>query len=472
MSSFLILAVLGGAAAPAQVPAVPPRDPVLVWNEAALRAVRAERTPPPQVARHLAMLHVAIYDAVNAVQPTHRFYRFPSVVAEPTSAEAAAAVAAHRILVELYPRQVEAFDATLDETLAAVPDSDAKDAGVTLGQSVAEKVLAWRRDDGSARTMRHPGHPFPGLWRPTPPGYRQALLPQWRFVTPFAMRGPSQFPPTDPPLLTSREYAAAFAEVKALGERNSAVRTAVAETGGRAMPLSRALGERNSAVRTADQTVIAWFWNDDLGTVTPPGHWNRIAGVVSRERGPGLHETARLFALLNVTLADAAILCWECKFRYSLWRPIDAIREADRDGNPATDPDPAWTPLLTTPNFPSYTSGHSTFSGAGATALALFFGTDAVRFRIDSDGLPGVVRDYPGFWAAAEEAGRSRIYGGIHYEFDNREGLAAGSALAAYVAENFFRPRSPVAGAPGSSAPETTVLRPPAFRPAIRSRSP
>jgi membrane-associated phospholipid phosphatase len=438
MSSFLILAMLGAAAAPAQVPAAPPRDPVLVWNEAALRAVRAERTPPPQVARHLAMLHVAIYDAVNAVQPTHRFYRFPSALTVSTSAEAAATVAAHRVLVELYPRQAEACDAALDETLAAVPDGDAKDAGVLLGQSVAEKVLAWRRNDGSTRSLRHPGSSSPGLWRPTPPGYQPALLPQWRFVAPFAMRSTAQFPPVDPPPLNTREYAAGFAEVKALGERNS-------------------------AIRTPDQTVIAWFWNDELGTVTPPGHWNRIAQVVSRERGLGLADNARLFALLNITLADAAILCWECKFRYSYWRPINAIREADRDGNPATDPDPAWTSLLTNPNFPSYTSGHSSFSGAGATALALFFGTDAVRFRVGSDGLPGVVRSYPGFWAAAEEAGRSRIYGGIHYDFDNREGLAAGSALAVYIAENFLLPRA---------RPETTVLRQPVLRPAIRLRSP
>ncbi len=440
MSSFLILAALGGiATAPAQAPAAPPRDVVLVWNVAALRAVRAERTPPPQVARHLAMLHVAIYDAVNAVHPTHRFYRFPTAVTGPTSPEAAAAVAAHRVLVELYPRQVEACDAALDETLAALPDGEAKDAGVDLGQSVAEKVLAWRRNDGSNRPLRHPGSTGVGLWRPTPPGYLPALLPQWRFVTPFAMRGTDQFPQVDPPPLTSREYAAAFNEVKALGERNS-------------------------TVRTPDQTVIAWFWNDDLGTGTPVGHWNRIAQVVARDRGLGLADNARLFALLNITLADAAILCWECKFRYSLWRPVDAIREADRDGNPATEPDPAWTSLLTTPPFPSYTSGHSSFSGAGATALALFFGTDEMRFRVGSDGLPGVMRTYPGFWAAAEEAGRSRIYGGIHYDFDNREGLAAGNALAAYVAGNFLLPRG--------LQEATSVLRPSLIQPAIRVKSP
>jgi membrane-associated phospholipid phosphatase len=438
MSRFLILAALSGAAGfPAQAPA-PASDVVLAWNEAALRAIRADRTPAPQVARHLAMLHVAIHDAVSAVNPTHRFYRFPSTPTGPVSAEAAAAVAAHRILLELYPRQVDACDAALDATLANVPDGEAKEAGVALGQSVAEKVLAWRQGDGSARPMRHPASLAPGLWTPTPPAHKAALLPQWRYLTPFAMRGTTQFTLTDPPTLTSREYTAAFAEVKALGERNS-------------------------ATRTPEQTVIAWFWDDAEGTVTPPGHWNRIAQAVARQRGLSLADSARLFALLNITLADAGILCWECKFRYNLWRPVTAVREADRDGNPDTEPDAAWTPLLTTPNFPAYTSGHSTFSSAAATALALFFGTDEVRFRIGSDGLPGVVRSYPGFWAAAEEAGRSRIYGGIHYDFDNREGLAAGSTLAAFVAENFLLPRD---------AEVRMALRRPVVQPAIRRKTP
>jgi hypothetical protein len=439
MSSFLILAALSGTAgAPAQAPAAP-SDVVLIWNEAALRAIRADRTPPPQAARHLAMVHVAVYDAVNAVNPTHRFYRFPSAVSGPTSPEAAAAVAAHRVLLELYPTRVDACDAALDATLAAVPDGDAKTAGVELGQAVAEKVLAWRQNDGSARPLGHPDSFVPGVWRRTPPNYEAALAPQWRYVTPFAVSDLRPFSPPAPPPLASREYAAAFNEVKALGRRDS-------------------------AARTPEQTVIAWFWDCPPGTMTPPGHWNSIAQVVARQRGLGLADSARLFALLNITLADVGILCWECKYRYNLWRPVTAIPEADRDGNPETEPDPAWTSLLTTPNFPSYTSGHSSFSGAAATALALFFGTDEVPFRIGSDILPAAVRRYPGFWAAAEEAGRSRIYGGIHYQFENREGLVSGSALAEYVARNFLLPRGPEA--------TTSALRRPALQPAIRIKRP
>jgi hypothetical protein len=203
------------------------------------------------------------------------------------------------------------------------------------------------------------------------------------------------------------------------------------------------LGGRASTRRTAEQTLIAWFWDDGAGTVTPPGHWNRIAQAAARARGTTPAENARLFALLNLALADAGIACWDCKFTYRLWRPITAIREADLAGNPDTRPDPRWTPLLTTPPFPSYTSGHSTFSGAAAALLAHFFGTDAVRFTIESEGLPGYTRSFASFSAAAREAGRSRIYGGIHYEFDNRAGLALGRALADRVYRDRLRPGPP-----------------------------
>jgi hypothetical protein len=253
------------------------------------------------------------------------------------------------------------------------------------------------------------------VWRPTPPGYLDALLPQWPAVTPFCMRSGSQFRPPAPPGLTAPAYAANFLEVKALGGVES-------------------------MVRTPEQTEIAFFWADDAGTVTPPGHWNRIAQTVALQRGLTLVENARLFALLNLALADAGIVCWDGKYHYGYWRPVHGIREADPSLNPATTPDPDWTPLLTTPPFPSYASGHSTFSGAAATVLAHFFGTDAVAFTSTSETIPGVRRSYPGFWAAAEEAGKSRIFGGIHWEFDNREGLICGRAVGDYVSRYFLLP--------------------------------
>ena len=175
---------------------------------------------------------------------------------------------------------------------------------------------------------------------------------------------------------------------------------------------------------------MARFWADGEGTVTPPGHWNRIARSVAAEKKLELAERARLFALLNVAMADASIVCWDCKYRFDFWRPVTAIREVD----------PTWVPLLPTPPFPAYTSGHSSFSGAAAAALVSFFGTDRVRFSSTSDGLPDVTRSFDSFSAAAEEAGASRIYGGIHWAFDNTDGLACGREIGEDVARRHFLP--------------------------------
>jgi hypothetical protein len=276
-------------------------------------------------------------------------------------------------------------------------------------------VLAWRRHDGSRRRVAYTPDTAVGLWRPTPPGFKAALLPQWPEVRPFGVRDVAAFRPEPAPALTSAEYTRDFNEVKRLGSRDS-------------------------ATRTADQTIIAWFWDDGAGTSSPPGHWNLIAQVVARRQGNTVPENARLFALLNVALADAGIVCWDCKYRFRVWRPITAIRQADRDGNPDTLADVRWNPLLETPPFPSYTSGHSTFSGAAAAALAHFFGTDAVAFTVGSEGLAATERSFARFSEAAAEAGRSRIYGGIHYEFDNRVGLALGRAVAGEIARTRLLP--------------------------------
>ncbi len=390
-------------------------DAVITWNGVILDVIKSEKTPPPLATRNLAMVHAAIWDAVNAIAPTHSFYRFQSDAPAAADANVAAAIAAHRVLASLYPGQLTRFDETLDRCLDAVPESPAKSAGITLGQSVAEKMLAWRDNDGARRQVTVTSGRFVGQWQATPPDYRPALLPQWPRVKCFCMRNGTQFRPEPPPPLTSAAYARSLNQVKALGATLS-------------------------SARTMDQTEIAFFWADGEGTVTPPGHWNRIARTVARERGLTLAENARLFALLNLALADAAILCWDCKYHYSLWRPVTAIRYADRDGNPDTDADPDWTSLLPNPNFPSYTSGHSSFSGTAAAVLAHFFGTDEVAFSSGSDGLPAVTRSYTSFSAAANEAGMSRIYGGIHYDFDNTAGLASGRQLGDYVCNNFLLP--------------------------------
>jgi hypothetical protein len=221
-----------------------------------------------------------------------------------------------------------------------------------------------------------------------------------------------------PPVLTSREYAAAVNETKRLGGIHS-------------------------PARTPEQTQIAEFWSDNPGaTASPVGKWNLIAQNLAGQQGNTLAQNARMFALLNVALADAAIVCWDTKYTYGEWRPIDAIRLADTDGNPATQPDPGWTPLLTTPAFPEYTSGHSTFSAAAAETLALFYGTDDIAFTTGAgfDVLPGVTRSYDSLSEAALEAGRSRIYAGIHFQFSNVAGQQCGIAIGDYIFDNYAQP--------------------------------
>ena len=392
-----------------------PQDVVLTWNETTLLAIKSAGTPPPQAARNLAMVHAAVYDAINSIVRAYRPFLVQDAGPEPAALEAAAAVAAHRVLMSLYPGQLPFFNSVLNRSLASVPAGPAKAAGVALGQRVAEQVLAWRSNDGADRQVAYfPGRGI-GQWQQTPPDYQAPLLPQWPRVTCFCLRNARQFRPAAPPALNSAEYASSLNQVKALGGFHS-------------------------TARTAEQTEIAWFWLDGQGTVTPPGHWNRIAQTVARSQGNTPVENARLFALLNLALADAGISCWDCKYHFSLWRPIHAIWYADRDGNPDTVADLSWTPLLPTPPFPSYTSGHSTFSSAAATMLACFFGTDEVPFAIGSEDRPGVTRSFASFSAAAREAGMSRIYGGIHYDFDNEAGLASGRTLAEYICGNYLRP--------------------------------
>ncbi len=412
-------------------------DPVLTWNQIVLDVIRLDATVPPVASRNLAMVHAAVYDAVSAIEGTPGLYA--ALDAPPgSSAEAAVGAAAHRVLVYAYPAQQTALDAALTTFLTGVPDGASETEGAAVGRAAAEAMIALRARDGWDDFEPYAGGDQPGVWRPTLPMFAPALLPQWATLEPFLMTRPDQFRPAGPPDLGSSAYAAALNEVQLLGRADS-------------------------TSRTAEQTQIARFWADNPGTYTPPGHWNQIAAQIARETGNSLADNARLFAQLNVTLADSSIVAWDAKFAHEFWRPVTAIPSAADDGNPATTADANWTPLLVTPAFPEYVSGHSTYSGAAAAVLTAAFG-DSVSFTTGSIGLPGVERTFASFQAAAEEAGRSRIYGGIHFGFANQDGLNAGRNLAADVLDAFSVStdvRAPVVlidAEPGLVTPQNVTL--------------
>jgi membrane-associated phospholipid phosphatase len=394
----------------------PSADMVLQWNDILRDAVRTASSPPTVAGRNMAITQAAVYDAVNALARTHEVFLVDALAHPRASREAAVAAAAHRALVTLYPAQAAVFNARLADSLATIDDGKAEDDGVALGRSVAEQILALRQNDGSGVVPPpYLGGTAPGQWRPTPPANLSGLAPHWPNVTPFAMTSGDQFRPDAPPALDSAAYTAAFNEVKEFGSATS-------------------------ATRTADQTAIALFWANGAGTATPLGHLNLLARIVAEQEGNTLEENARLFAVLNVSMADAFISCWDAKYEYSFWRPVTGIREAANDGNPNTTADAAWAPLIVTPNHPSYISGHSSVSGAAAAVLADFFGTDNIAFTLPSQNPALLARSYTSFSHAAKESAVSRLYGGIHWSFDNNVGLDVGNAVGQYVVANFLRP--------------------------------
>jgi membrane-associated phospholipid phosphatase len=331
------------------------------------------------------------------------------------SLEAAASAAAHAVLVALFPAQVQAFDDLHATVTAAIPDGPRKRTGMDWGERVAQDILTWRANDNADAVVAAPSGDGPGLWQPTPPAFAPYLLPQWGFVSPFAMPLSSFMRPPGPPSLDSAQWVADYSEVKALGAANG-------------------------SSRTPEQSLIALFWSDGPGTETPSGHWNSLAQRVSAGQRSSLEQNARLFALLNIAMADAAICAWDAKYTYNFWRPVTAIRNGEADGNPATVADPLWTSFIVTPPFPDYVSGHSTFSGAAATVLAKFYGTDKISFSLGSEGLPGVTRSFASFSAAAREAAISRLYAGIHFRTASEDGLAAGIAIGEWTVAHYLQP--------------------------------
>jgi hypothetical protein len=378
---------------------------VLDWNRFAQQIIVADNgyLNPLPATRALAMMHLAMHDAINAAQPRYVTYAIQTrdQLADPA---VAAVQAAHDVLAALYPKQAPALQAYLKQYLddAGVGSSTAK--GVALGKRAATEILAVRASDNSANEEPYTEGTAPGEYRFVP-GFDFVNMPHWRTVRPFALASPSQFRVKAPPALASKEYAQAFNEV--------------ARKGG-----------KGSTARTPDESRYAAFWYElsDIG-------WNRIARVVWRERPQDLWTTARTFALLNAALADSYIAGWDSKMHYDFWRPISAIRLAADDGNRATAPDAAWEPFLTTPPVQDYPSTHSVLGSAGAVVLASAFGRDDVPFTFTSLSADSAhpTRSFRSFSQAARENAESRVMAGIHFRFAIEAGLALGQDIGRYT---------------------------------------
>ena len=406
-------------------------DVVTDWNQNAVDEIRKLGLGPNPATRVLAIAQIAAYEAVNAVSKTHEPYHAALTPTLPVSQPAAVASAVYWVLVLQFPNDKPALDELFSQSLADITDGPAKQHGVDLGKAAAVDIFTLRIADGSSANATYPGSTEVGKWRPTPRADLSTPLaaaePWWRSVKPFALTAPEQFRPAAPPAITSAEFATAYLETKAFGKLDS-------------------------ATRTADQTQIANFWKQ-------PTHvpFNAIARSVSKAKGLSLQENARLFALLNITLADTRIAAWDAKYQYGYWRPLTAINTDADYGNASAVPDTTWLPLLETPNHPEYPSGHSITGGGGGRVLASAFGSDAVSFAVGSDTLRGVTRGFEKFSDAEQENANSRIYGGIHYRFSNDTGIALGHQVADYVLANYLKPIAPVAAGEGGAGGESAL---------------
>lgn len=395
LCAILGLATVGFAAEPSR------GNLVLEWNARLVDALRAETNAPPLAVRNLAIFHVALAGAVEET------VNEPMEIRELVVGEVACQTA-----LLLYPSRSAIFDGLHQRFLPVAPLGATQAAALVRGRSLAAAALAGRSADGATAHLSYIPHRHPGAWRRTPPFFRPPELPHWPRMSLFVLDGADVPPP--PPALDGVEYARAFDEVKILGAKGS-------------------------HARTAEQTLIARFWSDFSFTSTPPGHWNAIARQIATERGLAWTDTARLFAALNMAMADAGIVMWTAKYRYNSWRPVTAIREAAHDGNDATEADPKWSPLLATPPHPEYVSGHSGFSAAAAAVLRVYFGTDAIAFKAESDAMPGVSREFTRLSDAVREISDSRIYGGIHFRFATDAGSDCGERVGEFTAARILQ---------------------------------
>jgi hypothetical protein len=386
---------------------------VIDWNTIAIRAMQVSPAVPGFLQqRTLAIVHASVFDAVNGIGGRYHQIHVPGPGPSDGSQRAAAVQAAYRALVGMFPAQQAALDADLATSLAVIALTESPEKiqlGRDWGNEVALAILAWRAGDNPAPPMPYVGSTDVGKWRPTPPAFANGAAPLLGSSPGFVIPSVEAFRSKGPPALTSFEYARDVNEVKLVGKVDS-------------------------AERTADQTQSAQFWAGAASSV-----WNRAAQSASIARGFGLYRNARLFALLNLSTADTTFSTWDNKYHFEFWRPVTAIQLADTDSNPRTTADPAWLPLIATPPYPEYDSGHQGVSGAAQQVLTRFFGR-RMGFEGFSEGLPGVVRSWDSFAEAANEAFIARIWSGIHFRFAMRASRMRAEAIANYILMHAAQP--------------------------------
>jgi PAP2 superfamily len=385
-------------------------DAVSEWNQEAVRLtlLPASALAPVQQTRAMAIVQVAVHDAVNGITGEYATYLSPGVVPANASAEAAAIAAAHHALRNLFLGNEVSLDALYFASLAAhgLPEDD---PGIEFGRSAAAAILALRANDNSGQAQYNytaPGAGTPGVWVPLTSA--PALLPGWGDVTPWVLHNISQFQPAPPPPLNSRRYARDYNEIKEIGALNS-------------------------STRTPEQTQIATFW---LGS--PVAIWNQPLTELIATSDFDLSTRARTFALVHLAAADSSIACWATKYEHNFWRPQPAIQRGDEDGNDFTSPDPTWTPLFPTPRHPEYTSGHTTNSTAMVTILQLIFG-DAPGVPVTST-ITGITRQWNTFSEGLDEVIDARVYSGIHFRTADEVGSRQGGQVARFVWTHALQP--------------------------------
>jgi len=386
-------------------------DVVHDWNTIMLTTISAQS--PFAQARFGAITQLAVFEAVNAC--THEYEPYLGTVVAPVGAspEAAAIAAAHAVLKNYFPGSAAVLDAARATSLGAIPDSQAKTDGIKVGEAAAAAMIARRANDGSSPAQIFlPASTDPGVWQPTPPAFGPGILLNWRNVTPFGIRSSDQFRLRPPPALTSQKYRKAYDEVKNVGEMNS-------------------------TSRPKDRSDVARYY-----AITPPTQaFDLAVQQVTVAQRRSLSENARAFALINMAISDALVSVFDTKYFYVFWRPVTAIRAGDVDGNPSTEGDVNWTPFITTPSFPGYASAHAAGCGAARKVAELLFGAGGHAITLSNPALADVVLHYTTFHDITEDVDDARVYGGIHFRFDQRGGNRLGRRVGEYVIEHNLRRR-------------------------------